>query len=331
MCVLSCQHVGSFVTWPLTAEQKRKRRDYRLNRKAQFTRPELGFSLYEGRTRGKRMKYTFSDEEEGLSDAQSTRRSIRNSGVSTPAEPAGPTFTASGRRVRSRHGGAYGEAMLSGQQDEQGAPRNRSYDAIGDDEGKEEEAHIGVRTRGGLSRNSAGQSLRSRARIDQYNDIDGMDEESDATSSGEEWDGGDDDDEVDDHGGDGDEEDTNMSDDNASDGPEEVDTNATNQDRDSLVVSLRYRPKKPQPLDAATPASDFLQPTDNDTTSRTFLNLCAPQSIKVVPDDLKHRQHPLALPDAPLKTDPSHMSGVPHTSPQPDQVYSLPSTNGTTT
>ena len=330
MCVLSYQNGGSFVTCPLTAEQKRKRRDYRLARKAQFTRPELGFSLYEGRTRGKRMKYTFSDEEEGVSDAQSTRRSNRHSGVSTPAEPAGPTFTASGRRVRSRHGGAYGETMLSGHQGESEVSRNRSYDAVGADEGEEEEAQTGVRTRGVSSRNSAGQSLRSRARIDQYNEIDGMDEESDATSSGGEWDGGDDDDdEVDDHGGDGDDEDTNMSEDNTSDGPEELDTNATTEKRDSLVVSLRYRQTKPQSFDTATQASDLLQPTYNHTTSRTFLNACAPQPIKVVPDDLKHRQHPLALTEAPFKIDPCHMNGVPRTSPQPDQVYSLLSTNGT--
>ena len=331
-CVLSCQNGGSFITCLLTAEQKRKRRDYRLARKAQFTRPELGFSLYEGRTRGKRMKYTFSDEEEGVSDAQSTRRSNRHSGVSTPAEPAGPTFTASGRRVRSRHGGAYGETMLTGKQDEPGTSRNRSYDTVVDDEGDEEDAHTGVRTRGGASRKSAGQSLRSRARINQYNDIDNMDEESDATSSGGEWDGGDDDDdEVDDHGGNGDDEDTDMSDDNTSDGPEEVDTNATNEKQDSLVVSLRYRQKKAQPFDAAIPANDLLQPTDNRTTSRNDFNTYAPQFIKVVPDDLKHPQHPLALTEAPFKTGPSHMNGVPYTSPQPDQVYSLPSTNGTTT
>ncbi|KAI5279402.1 hypothetical protein KEM54_004182, partial [Ascosphaera aggregata] len=37
------------------SEEKRKRRDYRLARKAAFARPEPGFSLYEGRTRGKKM------------------------------------------------------------------------------------------------------------------------------------------------------------------------------------------------------------------------------------------------------------------------------------
>ncbi|KAK5629592.1 hypothetical protein RRF57_005307 [Xylaria bambusicola] len=54
-------------------EEKRKRREYRLMRKEQFKRPEPGFSMYEGRTRGKRMKYTYSDDEDFYSD--STNRS----------------------------------------------------------------------------------------------------------------------------------------------------------------------------------------------------------------------------------------------------------------
>ncbi|KAF2095253.1 hypothetical protein NA57DRAFT_44903, partial [Rhizodiscina lignyota] len=96
-------------------EEKRKRREYRLNRKAQFTRPDPGFSLYEGRTRGKRMRYTFSDDEDEYSDAVSTRRSTRNTGANTPADPSKPTVTASGRQVRGRLGGVYGEPLLSGQ------------------------------------------------------------------------------------------------------------------------------------------------------------------------------------------------------------------------
>lgn len=103
------------------SEEKRKRRDYRIARKAQFARPEPGFSLYEGRTRGKKLKYTYSDDEDIFSDGlPATRRSTRNtSGVSTPTEPAGPRFTASGRQIRSRAGGLYGETLLSGQRDEE--------------------------------------------------------------------------------------------------------------------------------------------------------------------------------------------------------------------
>jgi len=70
--------------------------------------------MYEGRTRGKRMKYTYSDEEEDIySDSTTTRRSTRNTGTHTPAENTGPTITQSGRQVKSRHGGAYGETVLS--------------------------------------------------------------------------------------------------------------------------------------------------------------------------------------------------------------------------
>ncbi|KAI0166067.1 hypothetical protein GGR57DRAFT_4431 [Xylariaceae sp. FL1272] len=78
-------------------EEKRKRREYRLMRKEQFKRPEPGFSMYEGRTRGKRMKYTYSDDEDFLSDSTS-RRSTRNTGTNTPAEP---TTTASGRQIKA--------------------------------------------------------------------------------------------------------------------------------------------------------------------------------------------------------------------------------------
>ncbi|KAI5928365.1 hypothetical protein F4810DRAFT_676 [Camillea tinctor] len=81
-------------------EEKRKRREYRLMRKEQFKRPEPGFSMYEGRTRGKRMKYTYSDDEDFLTDS-SNRRSARNTGTHTPAEPAAPVTTASGRQVKA--------------------------------------------------------------------------------------------------------------------------------------------------------------------------------------------------------------------------------------
>jgi hypothetical protein len=104
-----------FVPSLLTNSQKRRRREYRQARKEQFKRPEHNFSMYEGRTRGKRMKYTYSDEEDEMySDTTGSRRSTRNTGTHTPAEPAAPTVTQSGRQVKSRVGGAYGESMLSG-------------------------------------------------------------------------------------------------------------------------------------------------------------------------------------------------------------------------
>jgi hypothetical protein len=81
-------------------EQKRKRRDYRQMRKEQFKRPEPGFSMYEGRTRGKRMKYTYSDDEDIFGSDSTNRRSARNTGTTTPAE-TGPVTTSSGRQIRA--------------------------------------------------------------------------------------------------------------------------------------------------------------------------------------------------------------------------------------
>ncbi|PNP80195.1 hypothetical protein FNYG_06438 [Fusarium nygamai] len=81
-------------------EDKRKRRDYRQARKEQFKRPEPGFSLYEGRTRGKKMKYTYSDDEDIFTTDSTTRRSTRNTGTHTPVE-TGPVTTASGRQIKA--------------------------------------------------------------------------------------------------------------------------------------------------------------------------------------------------------------------------------------
>jgi hypothetical protein len=82
-------------------EEKRRRREYRQMRKEQFRRPEPGFSLYEGRTRGKRMKYTYSDDEADFYSDSTNRRSTRNTRHHTPTEPSGPVTTASGRQVRA--------------------------------------------------------------------------------------------------------------------------------------------------------------------------------------------------------------------------------------
>lgn len=79
-------------------EEKRKRREYRRQQKERFRRPEPGFSIYEGRTRGKRVKYTYSDDEDFQTDS-TNRRSTRNTRNHSPAE-TGPVVTASGRQSR---------------------------------------------------------------------------------------------------------------------------------------------------------------------------------------------------------------------------------------
>ncbi|KAJ0420879.1 hypothetical protein BJY00DRAFT_283155 [Aspergillus carlsbadensis] len=186
------------------SEEKRKRRDYRLARKAQFARPEPGFSLYEGRTRGKKLKYTYSDDEDIFSDGlPAPRRSGRNtSGLSTPAEPSGPRFTASGRQIRSRAGGLYGESLLAGQREDGSA---------GDEDGSDRQQ----RTRG--------------ARANGYTDY-GLEDDDEGSnegqSSGNEWQGGE---EEDDNEFEGDDE-------------EELsgDESVANGEPPSLVVQLRY-------------------------------------------------------------------------------------------
>ena len=212
-----------------------------MARRAQFTRPEPGFSLYEGRTRGKRPRYTFSDDEGGDSDAISTRRSTRPSGISTPAEPSGPTFTASGRQVRSRHGGAYGESMLSGQADS-----TEHAKSSGIDEADEEDEEPLVRGR--PQRVAPRVKPRSGRHIDGYNELDEMDDESDAPSSGNEWDSGAEDEPDDEADDDDEDEDAEMSDDDDIIARVEESEGEDGRRSRSLVVSLRYSKMGSSPL-----------------------------------------------------------------------------------
>ena len=84
----------------LIPKQKRRRREYRQSYKERFKRPEPGFSMYEGRTRGKRIKYTYSDDEDMVFSDSTNRRSARNTGTSTPAD-TGPVTTSSGRQIKA--------------------------------------------------------------------------------------------------------------------------------------------------------------------------------------------------------------------------------------
>ncbi|CAD0110179.1 unnamed protein product [Aureobasidium uvarum] len=198
------------------SEEKRRRREYRQARKAQFTKPELGFSLYEGRTRGKRIRYTYSDNEDE-SDATGSRRSARHSGHSTPAD-SGPVVTASGRQVRPARTGIYGESLLSGQA-----------------ETPDYAASETSRTSGRATRNSTRLSPLNEDRKRKsrgYNSMDEDSDEDDAPSSGNEWDGGDDDD-------DNEEDDVDMA-----DGEDEDDMDLDQDAKRSLIVKLKVR--KPQ-------------------------------------------------------------------------------------
>ncbi|KAH8727712.1 hypothetical protein GQ44DRAFT_824554 [Phaeosphaeriaceae sp. PMI808] len=162
------------------SEVKRKRREYRLHRNTAFTRPEPGFSLYEGRTRGKRLRYTFSDEEDFDSDNLGTRRSTRTSGRDTPAVPSGPTVTASGRHVRSRATGLYGETLHSGQMSDHASPATGDY--VRSDASEEpQQPHAHGRSTRAANRSTTNGRPSNRTIV--------SDDEEDATS----WDGGDED------------------------------------------------------------------------------------------------------------------------------------------
>ncbi|KAJ5689159.1 hypothetical protein N7462_003551 [Penicillium macrosclerotiorum] len=224
------------------SEEKRKRRDYRLARKAAFLRPEPGFSMYEGRTRGKKLKYTYDDDDDDIfSDDQPTRRSTRNvSGTDALAERSRPQFTASGRQIRSRAGGVYGETLLSGQREDT------------EDDGEDEDTRRPQRNRTSTHPNG----------YSGYGDAD-LEEESDAHStgndSGKEWDGGDDDE----NDFEGDDEGENAS------GDESI----INEESPSLVVQLRYNKthasNDSKVLDEPPPAQDTLMKDADQVESST--------------------------------------------------------------
>ncbi|KAK7520802.1 uncharacterized protein IWZ02DRAFT_451916 [Phyllosticta citriasiana] len=258
-------------------EEKRKRREYRMARKAQFARPEPGFSLYEGRTRGKRMRYTFSEEEEDASDALSTRRSTRRG---TPTESR-PTVTASGRQVRSRLGGLYGESLLSGA--DRDTPGSADYDRSGTDE----PSALGRSTRAGRAAARTGNvpQRSNRKHIDGYNSIDEMDDEDDA----DDWEGGDDEDDYPQLNDDA-EESNGMSEDDFDD---EID----GRNKGSLVVTLRI--DKLRLAAASSPPAGPSSPARVDGFQE--------KEEKISPDGFEQAAQPMAkLPSPPvsIKTKP---------------------------
>ncbi|KAJ5908526.1 hypothetical protein N7495_001208 [Penicillium taxi] len=225
------------------SEDKRKRRDYRLARKAAFTRPEPGFSMYEGRTRGKKLKYTYSEDEDMFSDEPPSRRSGRNVPVAATAEEASrPRFTASGRQIRSRAGGLYGETLLTGQREDE--------DEEGDDYGRPQRTRTSTRPNGYSGYGA--------------DDLDDNESQSSGKESGNEWNA--EDDANDPEGSD-----------DGDDGEDDEDESVQEGEHPSLVVQLRIgkgeTPSDPQnPVTQASPTqyvqmSDSSQPTAPATSS----------------------------------------------------------------
>ena len=170
--------------------------------------------MYEGRTRGKKLKYTYSDDDDIFSgdDEPSARRSTRNAApTEASTESRRPRFTASGRQIRSRAGGLYGEALLTGQ---------RNGDDEFDEEDDEEEVTRPQRTR--TSTHPNGYSGYDADDLEDASEV-----PSSANESGNEWQGVEDDLE---HDVEGDDEEDEVS----------ADESTSNEEPESLVVQLRY-------------------------------------------------------------------------------------------
>ena len=118
--------------------------------------------------------------------------------------------------------------MHSGQND-----NRQILNSSNKDHNEVKEAFFRTRSGGG----EASTSNSRRIHIDGYNSLDELEDESDAISSGNEWDGGDDDDDDDEKLGD-DDEDEEMSEDEI-----ETDDNGGSS-KQSLLVSLRYQKGK---------------------------------------------------------------------------------------
>lgn len=129
--------------------------------------------------------------------------------------------------------------MLSGQHESIEMPETNEKNSV--ETGGEEIIFRG-RTRGSAYRNGVKHSAQPRKHIEGYNALDEMEDESDASSSGADWDGADDD-EIDDIIVDEeDEDDADMSDDEPSvANDDESPKKGFHYRPKSLMVSLRYR------------------------------------------------------------------------------------------
>ena len=262
--------------------QKRRRREYRQIKKAQFARPEPGYSMYEGRTRGKRMRYTYDDDDDDTdsanfaSDAPSTRRSARHqSNGSTPAE-TGPTVTSSGRTVRPRGGGVYGESLLSGQAT---TLETGSYAA------SENSDNLGGRATRANHRATTGALDNARKRKSDFDS--GMSQDSE--DSGNEWDG--DEEDGDDFANDKED---------SADSADEDDMSVDEDDDDeqdvrmpSLIVKLKVANKeeKSPPAQTEQPAHPGALPQDSKQEQQSLTH---PESMDLDSDPAREQLiHPL--------------------------------------
>jgi len=244
------------------------------------------------------MRYTYDDDEDDGSDAYSSRRSTR---MATPVE-SGPTITASGRQVKSRVGGLYGESMLTDQ-------RKELERAMGEGEATETSDDMPATIPNGRVMRTArsGRIVKSTSKM--YNAEPGSDSE-EAQLSGNEWSGNEDepdesepDFDAGDEDEDEDEDEEMMSDDGGLD-PDELAQaeeyhNDTQQqegeEQDSLVVQLRYRKEKgPAPVTAGPESGGVQQVQNHDQRTVNGINEAEQKGVDT----------PVGLPGTPFHQEP---------------------------
>ena len=150
--------------------------------------------------------------------------------------------------------------MHSGQHDDREQPATGVTDRT---DGAEEERESTGRPRRSTYRNGDSQKS-GRQHIEGYNSVDSMEDESDATSSSGDWQGGDDDDVDDNIVDDEDDADVDISDDEACNVDGEDGTDGYGHRR-SLLVSLRYQKSTASIIDRSIP-SEGESPQGNSTT-----------------------------------------------------------------
>lgn len=168
--------------------------------------------------------------------------------------------------------------MHSGQHEHRESPATGGIDTTED--GEEQPVSTG-RTRRSTQQNGVKRKSSTQQHIEGYNALDDMEDESDAASSGGDWDGADDD-EVDDNIVDEeDDADVDMSD----DAPSLVDEEEAGKDvrnrMRSLVVSLRYQRQDPSPISGL-----------NQDESPLKLNSDLKQAFSPEPEPAKTLAHP---------------------------------------
>ena len=200
---------------------KRQKRESRKNQKDRWRNP-VEYGSYEGRTRGRRMRYNYDN----LDDDGFDESSRAASGRSSPVDDSRPVITASGRQVKSRVGGTYGESILTDQR--------REIDRERPGNSEDTDDMVGVYGRSHRKSIPTQRALATRGRF-----ADGLESGSEtdeaAEPSADEW--SENEEEADDE--------SEPEAENSQESDDELMDDADDNTQESLVVQLRYRKGPP--------------------------------------------------------------------------------------